>query len=189
MAHEPTPQESIAAGSDVALFSGDKLLGGPQAGIAVGKAEVIQRMARHPLARAVRIDKLSLAALTATLVHYLKGEATEKVPVWAMIASTRDELQKRAEHWALTLGPRGTAIEGESTVGGGSLPGETLPTWLLALNVDGMPGGATELARRLRQGTPSVVARVQDETVMLDPRTVLLAEEADLLKAVSAALA
>jgi len=146
-------------------------------------------MARHPLARAVRIDKLSLAALTATLVHYLKGEATEKVPVWAMIASTRDELQKRAEHWALTLGPRGTAIEGESTVGGGSLPGETLPTWLLALNVDGMPGGATELARRLRQGTPSVVARVQDETVMLDPRTVLLAEEADLLKAVSAALA
>jgi L-seryl-tRNA(Ser) seleniumtransferase len=189
MAHEPTPQESIAAGSDVALFSGDKLLGGPQAGIAVGKTEVIHRMARHPLARAVRIDKLSLAALTATLVHYLKGEATEKVPVWAMIASTRDELQKRAEQWALTLGPRGSVIEGESTVGGGSLPGETFPTWLLALSVDGMPGGATELARRLRQGTPSVVARVQDETVMLDPRTVSLAEEADLLKAVGAALA
>ena len=189
MAHEPTPQESIAAGSDVVLFSGDKLLGGPQAGLAVGKAEVIQRMARHPLARAVRIDKLSLAALTATLVHYLKGEATEKVPVWAMIASTIDELHGRAEHWAHTLGPRGKAVAGESTVGGGSLPGETLPTWLLALNVEGLPGGATELARRLRQGTPSVVARVQDEKVMLDPRTVSLDEEAQLLKAVSAALA
>ncbi len=189
MAHEPTPQESIAAGSDVALFSGDKLLGGPQAGIAVGKAEVIQRMARHPLARAVRIDKLSLAALTATLVHYLKGEAPEKVPVWAMIATTNEELQERAAVWARSVGTRGSAIQGESTVGGGSLPGETLPTWLLALDVEGISGGATELARRLRQGTPSVVARVQDEKVMLDPRTVSLDEEPQLLDAVIAALA
>jgi len=189
MAHEPTPQESISAGSDVALFSGDKLLGGPQAGIAVGKAEVIQRMARHPLARAVRIDKLSLAALTATLVHYLKGEATEKVPVWAMIASTNEELQERSAIWARTVGKRGTSVEGESTVGGGSLPGETLPTWLLALDSEGIPGGATELARRLRQGTPSVVARVQDEKVMLDPRTVSLDEEPQLLVALAAALA
>ena len=189
MAHEPTPQESISAGSDVALFSGDKLLGGPQAGIAVGKAEVIQRMARHPLARAVRIDKLSLAALTATLVHYLKGEATEKVPVWAMIASTNEELQERSAIWARTVGKRGTSVEGKSTVGGGSLPGETLPTWLLALDSEGIPGGATELARRLRQGTPSVVARVQDEKVMLDPRTVSLDEEPQLLVALAAALA
>jgi len=189
MAHEPTPQESISAGSDVALFSGDKLLGGPQAGIAVGKAEVIQRMARHPLARAVRIDKLSLAALTATLVHYLKGEAAEKVPVWAMIASTNEELQERSAIWARTVGKRGTSVEGESTVGGGSLPGETLPTWLLALDSEGIPGGATELARRLRQGTPSVVARVQDEKVMLDPRTVSLDEEPQLLVALAAALA
>jgi L-seryl-tRNA(Ser) seleniumtransferase len=189
MAHEPTPQESIAAGSDVALFSGDKLLGGPQAGIAVGKAEVIQRMARHPLARAVRIDKLSLAALTATLVHYLKGEATEKVPVWAMIATTNEELQERATIWARTVGTRGSATQGESTVGGGSLPGETLPTWLLALDAEGISGGATELARRLRRGTPSVVARVQDEKVMLDPRTVSLDEEPQLLDGVIAALA
>ena len=189
MAHEPMPQESIAAGSDVALFSGDKLLGGPQAGIAVGVAEVIQRMARHPLARAVRIDKLSLAALTATLVHYLKGEAAEKVPVWAMIASTVDELHERAQRWSHALGHTGTPMMGASTVGGGSLPGETLPTWLLALDAGGFSGGATELARRLRQGDPSVVARVQDEKVMLDPRTVSLDEEPQLLHAVSAVLA
>ena len=188
MSHEPTPQESIAAGTDVVLFSGDKLLGGPQAGIAVGKAEVIQRMARHPLARTVRIDKLSLAALTATLVHYLKGQAVEKVPVWAMIATTNEELQERAIIWARTIGSRGSAIQGESTVGGGSLPGETLPTWLLSLDVEGLPGGATGLSRRLRNGTPSIVARVQDEKLMLDPRTVSLDEEPQLLQAVIAAL-
>ena len=188
LSHAPTPQESVGAGSDVVLFSGDKLLGGPQAGIAVGKAEVIQRMARHPLARAIRIDKLRLAARTATLVHYLKGQAEEKIPVWAMIATTDEELQERATIWAHTVGSRGSAVQGESTVGGGSLPGETLPTWLLAIDVEGLPGGATGLSRRLRNGTPSIVARVQDEKLMLDPRTVSLDDEPQLLQAVIAAL-
>jgi L-seryl-tRNA(Ser) seleniumtransferase len=106
-----------------------------------------------------------------------------------MIASTNEELQERSAIWARTVGKRGTSVEGKSTVGGGSLPGETLPTWLLALDSEGIPGGATELARRLRQGTPSVVARVQDEKVMLDPRTVSLDEEPQLLVALAAALA
>ena len=185
MAHEPTPQESIAAGADLALFSGDKLLGGPQAGIAVGRAELVDALARHPLARAVRIDRLSAAALAATLVHYLRGEAVRSVPVWMMIASSEDSLRVRAESWRAALGDAAAVVSGRSTVGGGSLPGETLPTWLLALDAGGVQGGAEELARRLRGGTPPVVARVQDDRVLLDPRTVFPADDDLLLEAAS----
>ena len=188
MAHEPMPQESIAAGADLALFSGDKLLGGPQCGVAVGRAAVIERMAGHPLARAFRIDKLSLAALTATLMHYVKGEAVDTVPVWAMIATTEEELRERAIGWSHALGHRGTPVPGESTVGGGSLPGETLPTCLLALDAEDIEGGADELARRLRNAETPVIARVQDGRVLLDPRTVSLDDDPALLRAVGAAL-
>ncbi len=188
MAHEPMPQESVAAGADLALFSGDKLLGGPQCGVAVGSAEVIGRMAAHPLARAFRIDKLSLAALTATLMHYVKGEAADTVPVWAMISTPMEDLQGRAIGWSHTLGHRGEVVSGQSTVGGGSLPGETLPTCLLALDGAGVPGGAPELARRLRTGATPVVARVQDDRVLLDPRTVSLDDDPALVQAVAAAL-
>ncbi len=188
MAHEPMPQESIAAGADLALFSGDKLLGGPQCGVAVGKADVVARLASHPLARAFRIDKLSLAALTATLMHYVKGEAVDNVPVWAMIATTEAELNERVIGWSHTLGHRGTPTPGQSTVGGGSLPGETLPTCLLALDGDDVEGGAEELARRLRMADTPVVARVQDGKVLLDPRTVSLDDDPALLRAVGSAL-
>ena len=188
MAHEPMPQESIAAGADLALFSGDKLLGGPQCGVVVGRADVIGRMASHPLARAFRIDKLSLAALTATLMHYVKGEAADAVPVWAMISTPVEDLRERAIGWAHALGHRGEVVGGESTVGGGSLPGETLPTCLLALDGAGVPGGAEELARRLRMGAPPVVARVQDDRVLLDPRTVSVDDDPALLRAVADAL-
>ncbi|MCY4624212.1 MAG: L-seryl-tRNA(Sec) selenium transferase [Chloroflexi bacterium] len=188
MAHEPMPQESIAAGADLALFSGDKLLGGPQCGVAVGRAAVIERMAAHPLARAFRIDKLSLAALTATLMHYVKGEAVDTVPVWAMISTTMEDLQERAINWSHTLGHRGEVVSGQSTVGGGSLPGETLPTCLLALDAAGVTGGAPELARRLRTGAAPVVARVQDDRVLLDPRTVSVDDDPALLQAVALAL-
>ena len=188
MAHEPMPQESIAAGADLALFSGDKLLGGPQCGVAVGRAAVIERMAGHPLARAFRIDKLSLAALTATLMHYVKGEAADAVPVWAMISTPVEDLRERAIGWAHALGHRGETVAGESTVGGGSLPGETLPTCLLALDGAGVPGGAEELARRLRMGATPVVARVRDDRVLLDPRTVSVDDDPALLRAVADAL-
>lgn len=188
MAHEPMPQESVAAGADLALFSGDKLLGGPQCGIAVGRAELIRRMAAHPLARAFRIDKLSLAALTATLMHYVKGEALDTVPVWAMISTPLEDIRERAVNWLHVLGHRGEIVAGESTVGGGSLPGETLPTCLLALDGASVEGGPEEMARRLRMASTPVVARVQENRALLDPRTVSVDDDPALLRAVADAL-
>ncbi|MBI4339830.1 MAG: L-seryl-tRNA(Sec) selenium transferase [Chloroflexi bacterium] len=182
LAHEPTPQESINAGVDLAFFSGDKLLGGPQAGIAVGKQEAVQRMARHPLARAVRLDKLSLAALTATLLHYLKDEALREIPTWRMIALSPQVIHRRALRWRRAIGPRASVVKGESTVGAGSLPGETLPTWLVALDPAGGDGGADALAARLRSGDPPVIARIAEGQVVLDPRTLLPGEDAALVK-------
>ncbi len=189
LAHEPTVQESIAAGCAVAFFSGDKLLGGPQAGIVVGQRELVSRLERHPLARAVRIDKMSLAALGATLLHYLKGEAPTAIPVWKMIAATPEELKRRAARWRRAIGSQGiTVVRGHSTIGGGSLPGETLPTWLLALEPDASAGGAEGLAQRLRQATTPVVARIENDRVVLDPRTVLPDEEKALVKTVRESL-
>lgn len=183
LAHEPMPQESIRAGMGLAFFSGDKLLGGPQAGIVVGRRELVSRLARHPLARAVRIDKLSLASLTATLTHYLKGEAEREVPVWRMISATPDELGERAAGWRESLsGPFGVG-ESRSAIGGGSLPGETLPTWVLSLDASGFDGGAESVMARLRAGRPPVVARVEDERVLFDPRTVAPDEDDILLAA------
>lgn len=188
LAHEPMPQESIRAGADLAFFSGDKLLGGPQAGIVIGKKQWVRLLARHPLARAVRIDKVSLAGLATTLLHYLKGEAVAKIPIWQMIARPLATLEQQALAWQEAIGPSARVEKGESTIGGGSLPGETLPTWLVSLSPEGIPGGAKGLARRLRQQTPPIIARIQGERVVLDPRTVLPAEEEALLRAVRTAL-
>ena len=183
LVHEPMPQESIDAGMGLAFFSGDKLLGGPQAGIVVGRRDLVSRLARHPLARAVRIDKLSLASLTATLVHYLKGEAEREVPVWRMISATPNDIRQRAERWRSKLTGAYDVCESRSAIGGGSLPGETLPTWVLALNADGISGGADGVMQRLRANRPPVVARVEDERVLFDPRTVGPDEDSDLLSA------
>ncbi len=142
--HEPMAQESLAAGVDLVSFSGDKLLGGPQAGIILGKKALIDTLKRHPLARAVRADKLCLAALVATLDHYRKGEAVEQIPVWRMIARPLAELQALAAEWAAAVG--GTVIAGELAVGGGSLPGATLPTALVALEVGDADGFHREAA-------------------------------------------
>ncbi len=184
LAREPTPQESIAAGAALVFFSGDKLLGGPQAGIVVGRRELVRRMAAHPLARAVRMDKLSLAALSATLLHYVKGEAEVKVPVWRLISTSAGELEDRAYHWQAVIGNRALVLRGLSTVGGGSLPGGTLDTWLLALECSHLPGGAQRLIGRLREYSTPVIARIEDDRVVLDPRTVFLEEEDTLLRAV-----
>lgn len=172
LAHEPMPQESIGDGASLAFFSGDKLLGGPQAGIIVGKSELINVVSEHPLARAVRIDKGSLAALNATLLHYLKDEATTKIPIWEMISRSPEFLAQRAESWRLALDGPTSVVPGESTVGGGSLPGETLPTSLLSIDAAEMPGGASALAANLRRGTPPIIGRIDAERVLLDPRTV-----------------
>jgi L-seryl-tRNA(Ser) seleniumtransferase len=189
LAPEPTPQRSIRAGVGLGFFSGDKLLGGPQAGIIVGEARLIDAVSRHPLARAVRADKLSMAGLAATLLHYVKGEALEKVPIWRMMARSGEELSATAHRWSQELGPRASVVPGLSTIGGGSLPGETLPSWLVSLDAGDAEGGAEALARRMRQGERPVVGRIERERVFLDPRTVLPGEEETLLRVVRQAAA
>ncbi len=179
--HEPTVQESIAAGVDLVTFSGDKLLGAPQAGILVGKKALINILKEHPLARAVRADKLCLAGLVATLDHYRRGEAVTQVPIWRMIATPLSELKTTAEHWAAVTG--GTVVEGQSAVGGGSLPGETLPTALLALEV----ASADAFASQLRQAAIPIIARISEGQVLFDPRTVLPGQEEPLLAGIQAA--
>ncbi|HEX2905916.1 MAG TPA: L-seryl-tRNA(Sec) selenium transferase, partial [Phototrophicaceae bacterium] len=174
--HEPTVQESLAGGADLICFSGDKLLGGPQAGILLGRRDLIDRLKRHPLARAIRADKLCLAGISATLEHYRKGEAEQKIPIWQMIARPLAEVRQTAATWAATLG--GRVIAGESVVGGGSLPGATLPTALLALAV---PHPDT-LMEQLRAADPPIIARIADECVVFDPRTVLAGQDQDLVR-------
>ncbi|NDJ75486.1 MAG: L-seryl-tRNA(Sec) selenium transferase, partial [Chloroflexi bacterium] len=152
---------------------------GPQAGIIIGRADLIDTLKQHPLARAVRADKLCLAGLSATLDHYRKGEALDKVPVWRMISLPLDDIRSRAEVWAAAVG--GDILASESTVGGGSLPGETLSTWTLAPRVD-QPNAA---AAQLRACDPPVIARVAQDRLLLDPRTVLPGQDEVLLAAVS----
>lgn len=188
MVHEPTPQEKISAGADVVMFSGDKLLGGPQAGIIIGRASCIKLMAHHPLARALRIDKLSLAALSSTLLHYVKEEALDKIPVWQMINRGEESLHEKANELANSIGPRATVIPGKSTVGGGSLPGESLPTWLLSIANKKTGCDVLGLAEKLRGNQPPVIARVQDDRLLLDPRTILPEEEALVVEAVKQAM-
>jgi len=183
--HEPMVQESVAAGVAVVCFSGDKLLGGPQAGIIAGQARYVDPLKRHPLARALRADKLCLVGLQATLLHYLKDEATEDVPVWRMIATPLAEIERRARRWRRSLQRAGIPaeiVEGQSTVGGGSLPGETLPTKLVALPV----AHPDRLAAALRASDPPVIARIEDDRLVLDPRTVLVEEGRELLRIVAA---
>lgn len=184
LAHEPMVQESVAAGAHVICFSGDKLLGGPQAGIIVGKAPYVEPLKKHPLARALRMDKLDLAALSATLLHYLKGEAESHIPVWRMISQPLSEIDQQAQVFARELQAMGFTAEvsdGQSTVGGGSLPGETLPTKLVALTVP----NPDEFLARLRRGEPPVVARIENDRVVFDLRTV--ADQSALLAALSQA--
>ncbi|MFN8440605.1 MAG: L-seryl-tRNA(Sec) selenium transferase [Caldilineaceae bacterium] len=184
LAPEPMVQTSLAAGADMVTFSGDKLLGGPQAGIIVGRKELIARLRRHPMARALRVDKMTLAALDATLRSYLYNRATQEIPIWQMISATADTLRQRAEAWQqawISQGIQCSIWSGESAVGGGSLPGETLPSWLVAIS--SMKPDA--MAATLRGGTIPVVCRIQSDHLLFDPRTVLPEQESALLSAVS----
>jgi L-seryl-tRNA(Ser) seleniumtransferase len=184
LSHEPMVQESLQAGADLVCFSGDKLLGGPQAGILLGKADLIAKLKRHPLARAIRADKLCLAGLSATLQHFLKGDAEQEIPVWRMISVSAHELRVRAESWQQQLG-RGEVLPARSTVGGGSLPEETLPTYVLALDIP----RADLVASQLRKCATPVIARVRDGKLLLDPRTVLADEEIPLIQQLNLILA
>ena len=177
---EPRVQDALGAGCDLVTFSGDKLLGGPQAGIVVGETELVERIARRPLARAFRSDALTLAALQATLAHYLLGEAREQVPVWQMISAQPDALRRRARR--IARGVSGANVQAtESTVGGGSLPGQVVPSF--AVRLSGGASGAEALAAELRRADPPVIGRVQDGDVWLDVRTVLPRDERPLRQA------
>jgi L-seryl-tRNA(Ser) seleniumtransferase len=176
LAHEPTVRETLAAGVDLVCFSGDKLLGGPQAGIIIGNGAMIAKIRKHPLARAVRADKTCLAGLTATLLHYLRDEAEREIPIWRMMSLTLKQVRGRAEAWQLDL-KRGEVAEGESTVGGGSLPGESFKTYLLSLEVK----SPDKVLRRLREQNPPIIARTESDRILLDPRTVLPEQEGALL--------
>lgn len=178
VAAEPLVQESVAAGADIVCFSGDKLLGGPQCGIIVGGVDYIARIRRHSLMRVLRVDKTTVAALHATLLHYLRGEAVENVPVWQMIAAPLDDLRARAEVWLQATsgikGVRAALSENRSTIGGGSAPGETLPTVALGLRpLNSSRGWAAHLGAELRRTATPVLGRVEDGALLLDPRTVL----------------
>ena len=178
---EPTPRASIAAGVDLVLFSGDKLLGGPQAGIIAGRGDLIGTIRRHPLMRAMRVDKMTYAALEATLQEYAAGRAAQTVPVARMLSADIEEIRRRARTLVEGLDNNvlGQLIDGVSTLGGGSAPGSALPTVLIAASHATL--SATELESRLRHSDPHVVSRIQDQRVVLDLRTVLPDQDERLL--------
>lgn len=184
LAAEDTIPDRVAAGCDIVCFSGDKLLGGPQTGLIVGAQATIGRLRKHPLLRALRVDKLTIAALEATLQSYLRGRAEQEIPIWQMISAAPDTIRARAEQIVADARVAGVAAEViacESAVGGGSLPGETLPSWAVTI-----PGAAAALHARLRQGDPAVVGRIVADRLLLDLRTVLPAQDELLREAVIA---
>ena len=185
LAREPMVQASVAAGVSLVAFSGDKLLGGPQAGIIVGHAVEIARLRKHALMRAIRPDKLTLAALGATLVHYLRGEAEREVPVWRMVSAPCEALGQRARRLAARIGGSASAVESRSAIGGGSLPGQTQPSWAVSLQTD----SPDRLAAALRRADPPVVSRIEDDHVLLDLRAILSEQDEMLAEAVSRAAA
>ena len=187
LGREETVQEAVVAGADLVTFSGDKLLGGPQAGIAVGRAATVAKLRAHPLMRALRPDKLTLAALVATLATYRDGTAERELPVWRMIGATERALVRRARALAAALAAAGIPAEvvaTRSTVGGGSLPEETQPSRGVAAG----RGSATELLRLLRAADPPVIGRIIDGRAVLDVRSVLPEDDERLCRAVIAAL-
>jgi len=186
LAHEPTPAERLAASSDVVTFSGDKLVGGPQAGLIVGRAALIERLRRDPLARAMRPDKVTLAGVAATLGLYRAGRAIDEIPIWRQISISVDALERRARAIATSLGDeRIRAQPSESTIGGGSLPGQTQPSWAVGIATR----SPDRLLAALRRGTPSVICRIVDEVVVLDLRTVDREDDEAFADAVRAPIA
>ena len=183
--HEPTVQESIAAGVDLAMFSGDKLLGGPQAGIVAGRTNLVAELRRHPLARALRLDKVAIAALNATLMSYASGRQDTEIPVWQVLRRELPALRRRAARWAAAGGEAGAVSQSTTMVGGGSLPGAGVPTWCAAIRP---PGGATAFSARLRSNPIPVIARIEADAVLLDPRTVDPAGDALVAAAITGSL-
>lgn len=192
LAGEPLVGESLAAGVDILCFSGDKLLGGPQAGIIAGRADLVKRVSAHPLARAVRADKTALAGVAATLRHYLRDDVTETVPVWRMISMPVDIVERRCRYWVEQLSGIATLTVTPSlaTVGGGSLPEETLESRALAISeAQARDHGMSldDLAHRLRTGTPPLMPRIESGQLLIDARTVLPEQDEGVVQALTGA--
>jgi len=186
---EPTVPQALASGMDAVAFSGDKLLGGPQAGILLGTRAAIEACRNDPLARAVRADKLTLAALEATLALYRDPErALAEIPVLRMLTESVTEIRRRGEALQRGLGAGAELVEGESEVGGGSFPGAKLKSWLVRLTPGPRPLTPDTLAARLRAGDPPIVARIGDDRVLLDPRTIFPDQVETVARAVRSAL-
>ncbi|HUQ44960.1 MAG TPA: L-seryl-tRNA(Sec) selenium transferase, partial [Candidatus Limnocylindria bacterium] len=191
LAHEPTPRERLEAGADLVTFSGDKLVGGPQAGIIAGRAELVAKLRKDPLARAMRPDKVILAALAATLRVYRAGLAEQEIPIWRQIAAPADGIEARAQRLATALvqaGGAGVSIDVvavESTIGGGSLPGQTIDS--RAVRIAG--ASPERLLAALRSARPAVVGRILDDAVVFDLRTVEPSDDERLGSAIRQALA
>jgi L-seryl-tRNA(Ser) seleniumtransferase len=186
--HEPMMQESVSQGVALTFCSGDKLIGGPQAGIIVGEKYLIDKLKKHSLYRALRPDKLRLAGLAATLLHYLKGEATEKIPVWRMVTTPLDELERRAHIWAKSIDGIASVVDGESVLGGGSLPGSTLPTKVVAIAGQGKGKNKNAvhlMGKKLRLNSPPIIGRISDDILFLDPRSVLPEDDEIVIRALS----
>ena len=189
LAGEPTVPQAIASGMDAVAFSGDKLLGGPQAGILLGTRAAIEACRNDPLARAVRADKLTLAALEATLTLYRDPErALAEIPVLRMLTESVTEIRRRGETLQKAVGADAELVEGESEVGGGSFPGAKLKTWLVRVNPDPRHLTPDTLSARLRASDPPIIARIGDDRVLLDPRTIFPDQVEAVARAVRAAL-
>ena len=184
LAQEPQVQSSISDGATLTLFSGDKLIGGPQAGLIAGEQKWVDLVSKHPLARAVRIDKVTLSAISATLRAYLTGTYEKEIPIWNMISINESVLADRAETWRSKTGV-GTVERSTSTIGGGSLPGQTLPTSVLSIDPS---GSAQNFVRCLRESPVAVVARIENNRIMLDPRTVFPDQDNAVIEAIKFAL-
>jgi L-seryl-tRNA(Ser) seleniumtransferase len=184
LAGEPSVDASVRAGVDLVVFSGDKLLGGPQAGILTGRSDLVLRCTRHPFARAFQVDKLQRAALEATLESHLRADVPLEVPTVAMLHADPEQLRERAGWMAAEVGAVATVAELRGLVGGGALPGGELPSWGVSLAVD----DPEEVARRLRVGEPPVITRVEDGRVLLDLRTVPPSLDAELVDLVLGAI-
>jgi L-seryl-tRNA(Ser) seleniumtransferase len=189
--HEPVASASLAAGADLVLFSGDKLLGGPQCGVILGRQALVAQILKHPLMRALRVDKTTLAALAATLLLYRdRKQAEQHVPLLSLLSTSADNLKSRAERLAPQIAAcrgvaRAEAMEARAQLGGGSLPDQSIPTWCVAVT----PAHDTvdTLARKLRLGTPPVFGRIQNERLLLDLRSVFPAQDMQLVQALDAA--
>ncbi len=181
---EPSVSEAVSAGIDLVCFSGDKLLGGPQAGIILGRRDLISRIRKNPLMRACRVDKVTYAGLERTLIEYETGRWQETIPIYRMISTPPEEIRRRAQRLRDSLDSSlyaGQVIEGESLIGGGSAPEERLPTWLLA--VQPLTGSASRQERRLRQRDPPILVRVEQDRLLLDLRTVFPRDDEEVAAA------